>query len=185
MTRHRCADCGGESPPDQGDYTLISAQFGWRLSRSVAPDGVLCLAWRCPDCWLRHKEGGGPPALRPVTEAEAPARVPPILLLDTRDVRREALAQAIARLRLPVESMGWPEFRRLAAAPRACVVRGDDPLCRVFVNAARAHLPTAWIVGLGRAEGCDALLPANAGAEDVVRALPIGPRKGVADGRRT
>lgn len=185
MTRHKCTDCGIESPPEKGDYTLISAPFGWRLSRVLTPDGALCLAWRCPDCWQRHKAGNASHS-SPLAKAEEvpPAAAPPILLLDTRDVRREALANAMARLHLPVESMGWPEFRRLAATPHACVVRGDDPLCRVFVNAARAHLPTTWIVGLGRADGCDALLPPNAGAEEIVRAVPLGPRNGLPEGRR-
>ena len=63
--RHRCVGCGGEPPPQAGDYTLISAQFGWRLIRKTDTAGRLELEWRCPQCWERYKELNGVPASQP------------------------------------------------------------------------------------------------------------------------
>jgi len=54
--RHLCIQCGAQAPPTDTNYTLISAKFGWRLSREVRPDGTLLLEWRCPGCWQAHKE---------------------------------------------------------------------------------------------------------------------------------
>ncbi len=50
-----CVDCQKQSPETETDYTLISAQFGWRLTRGKAADGSLLLEWRCPSCWAAHK----------------------------------------------------------------------------------------------------------------------------------
>jgi hypothetical protein len=50
-----CVGCGKTSPETETEYTLISAQFGWRLTRSTAADGSLILQWRCPTCWAEFK----------------------------------------------------------------------------------------------------------------------------------
>jgi hypothetical protein len=62
-----CAECGKQSPETETDYTLISAQYGWRLTRTMDRDGSLLLEWRCPSCWAifkaeRPRVGDGPPA---------------------------------------------------------------------------------------------------------------------------
>ncbi|RYG63990.1 hypothetical protein EON77_20260, partial [bacterium] len=53
--REVCVDCRRLSPETETNYTLISAQFGWRLSRTRLPDGTIDVAWRCPSCWTTHK----------------------------------------------------------------------------------------------------------------------------------
>jgi len=53
--RQLCIDCGKQSPETETNYTLISAQFGWRLTRRKAENGEFVVEWRCPDCWRKHK----------------------------------------------------------------------------------------------------------------------------------
>lgn len=53
--RSTCVGCGKESPETETNYTLISAQFGWRLARRPGPDGTLMAEWRCPSCWREFK----------------------------------------------------------------------------------------------------------------------------------
>jgi hypothetical protein len=55
VDRETCADCGKEAPQTETNYTLISAQFGWRLTRSKTPSGDLLVEWRCPSCWREYK----------------------------------------------------------------------------------------------------------------------------------
>ena len=60
-------NCQAQSPETESEYTLISAQYGWRLARSKARDGTLLLEWRCPSCWAKYKAaqpgtGDAPPA---------------------------------------------------------------------------------------------------------------------------
>jgi hypothetical protein len=55
--RQECIGCGTLSPETETNYTLISAQFGWRLVRERLPDGTFRVEWRCPDCWKRYKQG--------------------------------------------------------------------------------------------------------------------------------
>jgi hypothetical protein len=55
VDRETCADCGKEAPQTETNYTLISAQFGWRLTRSKGPTGELVVEWRCPSCWREYK----------------------------------------------------------------------------------------------------------------------------------
>jgi len=50
-----CVTCGKRAPDTETNYTLISAQFGWRLTRYKGPDGSLVLEWRCPACWREYK----------------------------------------------------------------------------------------------------------------------------------
>lgn len=52
---HRCADCGAAAPATETNYTLISAQHGWRLSIDKLPDGRREPVWRCPDCWAAFR----------------------------------------------------------------------------------------------------------------------------------
>jgi len=49
--RHRCVDCNVQSPPTDTNYTLISARYGWRLTRGVDATGRTVMQWRCPKCW--------------------------------------------------------------------------------------------------------------------------------------
>ena len=56
---HQCVDCDVSSPETDTNYTLISARFGWRLTRRFDATGQLVLEWRCPTCWARYKENRG------------------------------------------------------------------------------------------------------------------------------
>lgn len=51
----KCVQCGTEAPEANTDYTLISANFGWRVIRQVHPDGSHAMEWRCPSCWVAYK----------------------------------------------------------------------------------------------------------------------------------
>src|SRR5258708_30871392 len=51
VDRETCADCGKEAPQTETNYTLISAQFGWRLTRSTDASGGVLVEWRGPGCW--------------------------------------------------------------------------------------------------------------------------------------
>jgi hypothetical protein len=53
--RPHCVVCGASAPETNTDQTLISATFGWRLTRQALPDGSRALEWRCPSCWKRQK----------------------------------------------------------------------------------------------------------------------------------
>jgi hypothetical protein len=55
MERPTCIDCGASAPDTDTNYTLISATFGWRLTRRTAVDGSRIVEWRCPKCWGSHK----------------------------------------------------------------------------------------------------------------------------------
>jgi hypothetical protein len=64
-----CVTCGKAAPATETNYTLISAKFGWRLTRSVDREGKTQMQWRCPACWQALKKardargpekGGGP-----------------------------------------------------------------------------------------------------------------------------
>jgi len=54
--RQTCIDCGGLSPETETNYTLISSQFGWRLTRTRLPNGTFVVEWRCPVCWKGYKQ---------------------------------------------------------------------------------------------------------------------------------
>lgn len=58
-----CVDCQKTAPEDAGDYTLISARFGWRLYRRKLDESNFKFEWRCPSCWAKFKA---------VQDAEAP-----------------------------------------------------------------------------------------------------------------
>ena len=65
---HYCHDCRARAPLTDTNYTLISARYGWRLTRRVATDGTFSVEWRCPRCWERLKQmnrtpQGGIPAI--------------------------------------------------------------------------------------------------------------------------
>ena len=55
--RVRCIGCGRLSPETDTNYTLISSQFGWRLTRFRREDGEFIVEWRCPTCWKVFKDG--------------------------------------------------------------------------------------------------------------------------------
>jgi hypothetical protein len=59
--RQTCVGCGKTSPETETNYTLISAQFGWRLTRYKSPDGALIVEWRCPTCWRDYKRARSTP----------------------------------------------------------------------------------------------------------------------------
>ncbi len=51
-----CVDCRASAPETDTNYTLISSQHGWRLTRDQSPDRPGVMVWRCPECWQRHKQ---------------------------------------------------------------------------------------------------------------------------------
>jgi hypothetical protein len=57
--RQTCIGCGKQSPETETNYTLISAQFGWRLARYRSADGTIVVEWRCPQCWRDYKKSKG------------------------------------------------------------------------------------------------------------------------------
>jgi hypothetical protein len=57
--RQQCVDCKIWSPPTDTNYTLISTQCGWRLSRSLDAAGLAFCQWRCPDCWKKYRVSSG------------------------------------------------------------------------------------------------------------------------------
>jgi hypothetical protein len=57
--RQTCIGCGKKSPETETNYTLISAQFGWRLTRYRNADGTIVIEWRCPTCWREYKKAKG------------------------------------------------------------------------------------------------------------------------------
>jgi hypothetical protein len=69
--RQTCVGCGKKSPETETNYTLISAQFGWRLTRFKSPEGNLVVEWRCPTCWREYKR------TRPVPPGSEPLGRPP------------------------------------------------------------------------------------------------------------
>ncbi|MDP9151271.1 MAG: hypothetical protein M3O36_15195 [Myxococcota bacterium] len=52
--RETCVDCGARSPEKNEDHTLTSS-MGWRLTRERLQDGSFRAAWRCRDCFEKHK----------------------------------------------------------------------------------------------------------------------------------
>jgi hypothetical protein len=54
--RQNCIGCGKLSPETETNYTLISAQFGWRLAKRQGPAGEFIVEWRCAECWREHKK---------------------------------------------------------------------------------------------------------------------------------
>jgi hypothetical protein len=102
--RQTCVGCGKKSPETETNYTLISAQFGWRLTRYQGPDGSLVVEWRCPSCWRDFKRArtaatspGSGPGGSPSPPPDAPLRTPA--------ARRTPVAQPMTpfeSLRLPV-----------------------------------------------------------------------------------
>ncbi len=71
--RQTCIGCGKKSPETETNYTLISAQFGWRLTRYKDPDGTIVIEWRCPTCWRDYKKAKGADAIPPSGFAPAVA----------------------------------------------------------------------------------------------------------------
>lgn len=54
--RPNCVDCAAIAPETNTSHTLISASFGWRLTRKQLKDGSYRAEWRCANCWRKHKE---------------------------------------------------------------------------------------------------------------------------------
>jgi hypothetical protein len=77
--RQTCVGCGKKSPETETNYTLISAQFGWRLTRYKNADGSLVVEWRCPTCWREYKRNRTPsvPEVGSTRESQVPPSVAP------------------------------------------------------------------------------------------------------------
>jgi uncharacterized paraquat-inducible protein A len=54
--RQQCVDCRQLAPQTETNYTLISQQHGWRVSRTVDASGRRAMEWRCPRCFAKHRE---------------------------------------------------------------------------------------------------------------------------------
>jgi hypothetical protein len=53
--RPSCVDCKREAPETNTPHTLLSASFGWRLSKVESVEGTSGVEWRCPTCWRARK----------------------------------------------------------------------------------------------------------------------------------
>jgi hypothetical protein len=128
--RQNCIDCGKQSPETETNYTLISAQFGWRLSRRRDRNGDFIVEWRCAECWRDHKKktdaealAGGP--AKPIGEkADAPRRpVPPPVL-----PRSPASAASHASSRPPSRPSSKPApSRPPSQAPNSAAGESERP----------------------------------------------------------
>jgi hypothetical protein len=75
MAEHpTCIDCGTQAPETNTSYTLISATFGWRLTRKVNADGTRSVEWRCGNCFKKNKEHNQPASLAQPEEKAPPTR---------------------------------------------------------------------------------------------------------------
>ena len=84
--RQTCVGCGKKSPETETNYTLISAQFGWRLTRYKSNEGTLVVEWRCPTCWRDYKRAKAvvadepassrPSQIAPPSQPPGPAAIP-------------------------------------------------------------------------------------------------------------
>jgi hypothetical protein len=54
--QRQCIACRVLSPRTRTAHTLISAQFGWRLSRTPLAGGGFSFEWRCPPCWVKFRD---------------------------------------------------------------------------------------------------------------------------------
>lgn len=71
--RQTCIGCGKKSPETETNYTLISAQFGWRLTRYRNPEGAIVIEWRCPACWREYKKAKGDSSATSSSDGREPA----------------------------------------------------------------------------------------------------------------
>jgi hypothetical protein len=53
--RESCVDCKKDAPETDSNYTLISQQYGWRLTRSKSSTGRNIHVWRCPECYEKFR----------------------------------------------------------------------------------------------------------------------------------
>jgi hypothetical protein len=96
-----CVGCGKNAPETDTNYTLISAQFGWRLTRVKRADGTVVLEWRCPTCWREYKKTRAPSAAGESTEM--PVEPPSSNLRDTAVRTRPTVAPAPAPAHDPAD----------------------------------------------------------------------------------
>jgi len=75
--RQTCVDCRELSPETETNYTLISARFRWRLTRTKDADGKLHVEWRCPSCWLVYKAKRDARGAPPQSTRTVPTVPPP------------------------------------------------------------------------------------------------------------
>jgi hypothetical protein len=118
--RHQCVDCRRNSPPTETGYTLISKEFGWRLTRTKAADGSFALEWRCPTCWQKYK---AKQATRPW---EPPRRPPPRIAEQTGDEERSLSQSGEYSRALYDEEFPPPSSRRSPTLNKSALP--DDPV---------------------------------------------------------
>ncbi|HEX3344685.1 MAG TPA: hypothetical protein VHS09_08945 [Polyangiaceae bacterium] len=111
--RQTCVGCGKKSPETETNYTLISAQFGWRLTRYKSADGALIVEWRCPTCWRDYKRA----RTTPVEEAS-----------DSRPSQPPMVQPSAPRSTLPKPPTPFESFRpRSPSNPDANGLRRSPP----------------------------------------------------------
>jgi hypothetical protein len=64
-SQRQCVDCRTFAPRTRTAHTLISAQFGWRLSRTALASGEFLYEWRCPACFTKYRDKRGPAGAPP------------------------------------------------------------------------------------------------------------------------
>lgn len=53
--KRACNGCSKAAPTTETSYTLISARFGWRVTRSTGAHGAVQTEWWCRECWVKRK----------------------------------------------------------------------------------------------------------------------------------
>jgi hypothetical protein len=56
VLERKCVDCAALAPESASEYTLISARYGWRVTRATRQDGRGILEWRCRKCFTAFRE---------------------------------------------------------------------------------------------------------------------------------
>jgi hypothetical protein len=114
--RQTCIGCGKKSPETETNYTLISAQFGWRLTRYKNAEGAIVIEWRCPSCWREYKKAkGGEATSTPTPDArqtpEPPSGPERASRPSYHDIPRPSPRPAAPGDSVPPPSTGRPRTR--------------------------------------------------------------------------
>ena len=135
------------SPETETNYTLISSQFGWRLTRSRLPDGSFNIEWRCPACWKEHKR------LKQAAD-------------EARDPHRSSSMPPLGRSDAPLGTRPLPSF------PSRPPPGSDEPPTLQRPNLERPRTPVMPIRPRGPASGPAPSSGGGAGPSPIPGRLP-------------
>jgi len=140
-----CVACGTEAPDEAGELTLISARYGWRLSRRRDASGSVAFEWRCPACAERvRSERRSPVTAEDVGDLTARFHlvVPGAERGQTVARRERDISGVVATAPQPqpqkqcaaLTVLCGPQPGRIYRLERPESVIGRDPAVDVFVN---------------------------------------------------